>query len=63
MNNFQTSIVSWWIYITLPYTVVLAVVGFAGIVFLVEPMTAWFYDVGWIAHHVGDVTHAVSNSH
>ncbi|WP_391087523.1 Na(+)/H(+) antiporter NhaB [Vibrio sp. NH-UV-68] len=47
----------------LPYTVVLAVVGFAGIVFLVDPMTAWFYDAGWIVHHTSDVTHAVSNSH
>lgn len=44
----------------LPYTVVLALVGLFGIVFLLEPMTAWFYDAGWISHHVGAVSHAVS---
>ncbi|KJR29024.1 Na+/H+ antiporter NhaB [Vibrio navarrensis] len=47
----------------LPYTVVLALVGLFGIVFLLEPMTAWFYDAGWISHHVGAVSHAVSSGH
>ncbi len=47
----------------LPYTIVLAVVGLMGIIFLVEPMTAWFYDAGWISHHVGEATHAVSGGH
>ncbi|GLT16574.1 Na(+)/H(+) antiporter NhaB [Vibrio zhanjiangensis] len=37
----------------LPYTIVLTVVGLVGIVFLVEPMTAWFYDAGWITQHSG----------
>lgn len=35
----------------LPYTIVLALVGLFGIAFLLEPMTAWFYDMGWIIHH------------
>ena len=39
----------------LPYTIVLALVGLAGIVFFVEPMTAWFYDAGWIIHRTGEV--------
>lgn len=47
----------------LPYTIVLALVGLAGIVFLVDPMTTWFYDAGWISHHVGDAVQAVSGGH
>ncbi|NLS13890.1 Na(+)/H(+) antiporter NhaB [Vibrio sp. SM6] len=35
----------------LPYTVVLALVGLMGIMFFLEPMTAYYYDAGWIAHH------------
>ncbi len=35
----------------LPYTVVLTLVGLAGIVFFVDPMTSYFYDMGWITHH------------
>lgn len=31
-----------------PYTIVLAVVGLIGITFFVEPVTAMFYDFGWI---------------
>jgi NhaB family Na+:H+ antiporter len=38
----------------LPYTVVLTLVGLVGIVFFVEPMTAWFYDAGWIIHRTGE---------
>ncbi len=47
----------------LPYTIVLALVGLFGIVFLLEPMTTWFYDAGWIAHHVGEATQAISGGH
>ncbi len=47
----------------LPYTIVLAVVGLIGIIFLVEPMTAWFYDIGWLSHHVGEATHLISSGH
>ncbi|MEH0741372.1 Na(+)/H(+) antiporter NhaB [Vibrio cholerae] len=47
----------------LPYTIVLALVGFAGIVFLLEPMTAWFYDAGWITHHSAEIMHAVTKGH
>ncbi|CAM2922675.1 Na(+)/H(+) antiporter NhaB [Vibrio rarus] len=31
-----------------PYTIVLALVGMFGIMFLLDPMTAAFYDLGWI---------------
>ncbi|KOO11645.1 hypothetical protein AKJ18_28060, partial [Vibrio xuii] len=47
----------------LPYTIVLAIVGLAGIMFFVEPMTQWFYDAGWISHHTGEVIQAVSSGH
>jgi NhaB family Na+:H+ antiporter len=26
-------------------------VGLAGIIFLTEPMTHMFYDLGWLSHH------------
>ncbi|HAS62899.1 MAG TPA: sodium/proton antiporter, partial [Vibrio sp.] len=47
----------------LPYTIVLALVGLAGIVFFLEPATAWFYDAGWIEPHVSTLTDAVSSGH
>ncbi|MBA5761750.1 Na(+)/H(+) antiporter NhaB [Vibrio sp. 404] len=47
----------------LPYTIVLALVGLAGIVFFLEPATAWFYQVGWIEPHMGTITEAVSSGH
>ena len=37
-----------------PYTVVLAIVGLGGITFLLEPMTVWMYDMGFITHHIAD---------
>ncbi|MGF1749425.1 MULTISPECIES: Na(+)/H(+) antiporter NhaB [Vibrio] len=48
----------------LPYTVVLALVGLFGIVYLLEPMTAWFYDAGWIVENSSKVIEAaVSSGH
>ncbi|MBF8999970.1 Na(+)/H(+) antiporter NhaB [Vibrio nitrifigilis] len=38
----------------LPYTIILAVVGLFGIVFLVDPITNYFYDMGWIVHHASN---------
>ncbi|MDN3717883.1 Na(+)/H(+) antiporter NhaB [Vibrio breoganii] len=32
-----------------PYTIVLAVVGLIGIMFFLEPVTAMFYDFGWVS--------------
>lgn len=47
-----------------PYTIVLAVVGLFGITFLVDPMTTWMYDMGWISHHVANSAGAaVSSAH
>jgi NhaB family Na+:H+ antiporter len=48
------------VYMALPYTIVLAVVGLFGIAFLLDPMTAWMYDAGWISHHVGGAVDAVA---
>lgn len=48
----------------LPYTIVLSIVGLLGIIYLVEPMTAWFYDAGWIVKHTGEVVgSAISSGH
>ncbi|MGR5541515.1 sodium/proton antiporter, partial [Vibrio campbellii] len=48
----------------LPYTIVLAIVGFIGIIFFLEPMTAHFYDIGWITHHSGEISDAaMSHGH
>lgn len=47
----------------LPYTIVLALVGLFGIVFLVEPMTAHFYDLGWITHHSAKAVQTISAGH
>ncbi|MCL9782285.1 Na(+)/H(+) antiporter NhaB [Vibrio sp. S4M6] len=33
----------------LPYTIVLSIVGFIGILFFIEPMTAYFQHIGWIS--------------
>ncbi|MCG3864888.1 MULTISPECIES: Na(+)/H(+) antiporter NhaB [unclassified Photobacterium] len=36
------------VYMALPYTIVLACVGLAGIELMLVPMTEWFYTMGWI---------------
>lgn len=36
------------VYMALPYTIVLASVGLAGIELMLVPMTEWFYTMGWI---------------
>ncbi|CAH0525380.1 Na(+)/H(+) antiporter NhaB [Vibrio hippocampi] len=51
------------VWMALPYTVVLSVVGLMGIVFFLEPMTAWMYDMGWISMHTGITESAVSSGH
>ncbi|GLO60377.1 Na(+)/H(+) antiporter NhaB [Vibrio sp. MACH09] len=50
------------VYMALPYTIVLAVVGLFGIAYLLDPMTAWMYDMGWITHHIATAADAVSSS-
>lgn len=35
----------------LPYTLVMTLVGLGGIIFLLEPMTNYFYEMGWVTHH------------
>lgn len=48
----------------LPYTVVLTLVGLGGIVYLVEPMTAQFYELGWLGHHAAShMDSMVSSGH
>jgi len=51
------------VYLALPYTIVLTIVGLFGITYLLDPMTTWMYDLGWISHHVaGAADAAVSSS-
>ncbi|MCG7585039.1 Na(+)/H(+) antiporter NhaB [Photobacterium sp. OFAV2-7] len=42
------------VYMALPYTIVLSLVGLAGIEFMLVPMTEWFHDMGWLSHHVAE---------
>ena len=52
------------VWMALPYTIVLALVGLFGISFLLEPMTTMFYDFGWITHGMIEAaTNAVSSGH
>ncbi|WP_413284078.1 Na(+)/H(+) antiporter NhaB [Vibrio sp. MA40-2] len=41
-----------------PYTIVLAFVGLGGITFLLDPMTAWMYDLGWLTHHAAEAANS-----
>ncbi|MCX9561585.1 sodium/proton antiporter, partial [Vibrio cholerae] len=45
-----------------PYTLALSLVGFIGIMFLLEPMTEVFYSLGWISHHVAPAADALLQS-
>ncbi|WED22647.1 Na(+)/H(+) antiporter NhaB [Vibrio sp. JC009] len=45
-----------------PYTIVLAIVGLVGIIFFLDPMTAWMYDAGLISHHVADAADAAGHA-
>jgi NhaB family Na+:H+ antiporter len=47
----------------LPYTIVLALVGLMGIMFFLEPATAFFYDAGWISPSSGDLAPVVLGGH
>ncbi|MCA2016239.1 Na(+)/H(+) antiporter NhaB [Vibrio tritonius] len=47
----------------LPYTIALTIIGLLSIVFLVEPATAYFYDLGWISHHTIQAVGTAVSSH
>jgi NhaB family Na+:H+ antiporter len=36
----------------LPYTVIMTGTGLLGVYFFLEPLTAYFYDIGLISHHI-----------
>ena len=50
------------VWMALPYTIVLTIVGLAMTYFGLQEMTTLFYDWGWIQHHTG-VEEAVDNHH
>ena len=39
------------VWMALPYTIVLSLVGLLGIMVFLDPVTQHFYDLGWISHH------------
>lgn len=39
------------VFMALPYTIVLTTMGLIGIIFFAQPMTQFFYDIGWLSHH------------
>ncbi|MBC3620177.1 Na(+)/H(+) antiporter NhaB [Vibrio metschnikovii] len=39
------------VFMALPYTIVMTLVGLVGVIVFLEPMTGYFYDLGWITHH------------
>lgn len=41
------------VWMALPYTIVLTIIGFICIFFFLEPVTDYFYDIGIIEHHTG----------
>lgn len=49
------------VWMALPYTVVLTLVGLAGTYFLLPDWTQAMYDMGWISHHVGEAAGAASS--
>jgi len=49
------------VWMALPYTIVLTLVGLAATYFGLQEMTQLFYDWGWITHHTGDVIEAVGS--
>lgn len=51
------------VYMALPYTIVMGLVGLAGVELLLIPMTDWFYDAGWISLGSIDAVGAVSAGH
>ncbi|MGF1691883.1 Na(+)/H(+) antiporter NhaB [Photobacterium kagoshimensis] len=48
------------VYMALPYTIVLTLVGLAGIEFMLVPMTEWFYDMGWLVHNTAEAVSTIA---
>ncbi len=51
------------VYMALPYTIVMGLVGLAGIELFLVPMTEWFYEAGWLTSHSMDAMGAVGGGH
>ncbi len=39
------------VFMALPYTLVMSLVGLSCVILLLDPMTSYFYEMGWITHH------------
>ncbi len=51
------------VWMALPYTIVLAGIGLLSVEFALAPATQFFYDMGWISHHVADAAASISAGH
>lgn len=51
------------VYMALPYTIVLGLIGLAGIELFLVPMTDWFIANGWVTEGVTHAVEAVSSGH
>ncbi|MCY7296828.1 sodium/proton antiporter NhaB [Alteromonas sp. a30] len=49
------------VYMALPYTIVLTIVGLASVYLNLYGMTEWFYDMHWINHHTANLGTAPSH--
>ena len=47
----------------LPYTITLTLMGLVGIIYFLEPMTAWLFDMGWIGNGAKILPIIESNGH
>ncbi len=51
------------VYMALPYTIVMGLVGLAGIELFLIPMTNFFYDVGWLVPYSEPVIDIIRSAH
>jgi len=50
------------VWMALPYTIVLTLVGLTATMYLLPDLTQSFYDMGWINHHTATVDPAAAPS-
>lgn len=49
------------VYMAIPYTIVLTIVGLAAVYFNLYAMTEWFYEMHWINHHTATIGEAAAH--
>lgn len=51
------------VWMALPYTIVMAIIGLLGVLFALTPVTELFYDLHLISHHTVEAAGAITNGH